>query len=302
MGGMQLSVVIAAHNAAAVISSCLAALGAQLGNVALEIIVADSSTDATPEIVGTRFPGVRLLHFEEPLTIPALRGRGIAAAEGTVIAILDPFSVAAPDWATQVMSAHGRQHHLVVGGAVDLYRAASASYATWARYLNEYGLFMSPVVRGVTWILPGSNVSYKRSALFDGLTPRYPVFWKTHANQVIESAGSALWLEPDVRVELNKPIPFSDFLRTRYHHGRCFAGMRVHGGSWTTRGVRAVSVVLVPLVLMGRWTRGFWPKRRRRMRFVATIPAQLALFSVWAWGEAWGYLRGTGRSCGQLFY
>lgn len=302
MGGVQLSVVIAAHNASAVIASCLSALAAQSGTVALEVIVADSSTDTTPEIVGTQFPWVRLLHFEEPLTIPALRGRGIAAAGGAVIAILDPFSIAAPDWAAQVMGAHGRHHHLVVGGSVDLYRAESASYATWVLYLNEYGLFMSPVARGATWILPGSNLSYKRAALFDGLAPRYPVFWKTHANSAIEGGGSALWLEPDVRVELNKPIPFVDFLRTRYHHGRCFAGMRVPEASWTARAVRAASTLLVPLVLMGRWTGGFWPKRRRRLRFVATIPAQLALFSVWAWGEALGYLRGTGRSCGQLFY
>jgi len=302
MGGVQLSVVIAAHNASDVIAACLSALAPQSGHVALEVIVADSSTDATAAIVATQFPWVRLLHSDEPQTIPALRGRGIAAAEGAVIAILDPFSVAAPDWATQVVNAHARQHHLVAGGSVDLYRAASASYATWALYLNEYGLFMSPVVRGATWILPGSNLSYKRAALFDGLTPRYPVFWKTEANRVIEGGGSDLWLEPDVRVELNKPIPFGDFLRTRYHHGRCFAGMRVDGATWTTRAARAVSALLVPVVLMGRWTRGFWPKRTGRMRFVASMPAQLALFSVWAWGEACGYLRGTGRSCGQLFY
>ncbi len=302
MGGVQLSVVIAAHNASDVIASCLSALAAQSGQVTLEVILADSSTDATAAVVGTQFPWVRLLHCDEPLTIPALRGRGIAAAEGAVIAMLDPFCVAAPDWATQVVNAHARQPHLVVGGPVDLYRAASASYATWALYLNEYGLFMSPVVRGATWILPGSNLSYKRAALFDGLTPRYPVFWKTHANQIIKGAGSALWLEPDVRVELNKPMPIGDFFRTRYHHGRCFAGMRVDGASWTTRIARAASTLLVPVVLMGRWTVGFWPKRRRRVRFVATMPAQVALFSVWAWGEAWGYLRGTGRSCGQLFY
>ena len=302
MGGVELSVVIAAHNAATVMASCLSALAAQSGTVALEVIVADSSTDATPEIVRARFPWVRLLHFDEPLTTPALRGRGIAAAQGAVIAILDPFSIAAPDWATQVVAVHERQPQLVVGGSVDLYQAASASLATWALYLNEYGLFMSPVVRGATWILPGSNLSYKRAALFDGLTPRYPVFWKTHTNWAIEGAGSALWLEPDVRVELYKPIPFVDFLRTRYHHGRCFAGMRVDGAPWATRVARGASTLLVPAVLMGRWTAGFWPKRRRRMRFVTTIPAQLALFSVWAWGEAWGYLRGTGRSCGQLFY
>lgn len=302
MAGVQLSVVIATHDASTVIDACLSALAPQAGAVALEVIVADSSTDATPMIVRERFPWVRLLHFEDSLAVPALRGRGIAAARGAIIAILDPFSVAAPDWAAQVLRAHESHAHTAIGGSVDLFQAESASYATWSRYLNEYGLFMSPIVRGGTWILPGSNLSYKREALFDGPTPRFPVFWKTFVNWNIESGGSPMWLEPGIRVELNKPIAFAEFFRTRYHHGRCFAGMRVMGATRTTRTMRAGSTLLVPLILMWRWTAGFWPKQRRRLRFAATMPAQLALFGMWAWGEAWGYLRGTGRSCEQLYY
>jgi hypothetical protein len=302
MDDIRLSVVIAAHNVSGVIDACLLALAAQSATTPLEVIVADSSTDSTPEIIRERFPWVRLLHFDEPLAVPVLRGRGIAAARGAIIAILDPFSVAASDWALQLLGAHARHSHIVIGGSVDLYRAESASYATWSVYLNEYGLFMSPVVRGETWILAGSNLSYKRAALFDGSTPRYPVFWKTYVNWEIEGGGSPLWLEPDVRVELNKPVAFSDFLGTRYLHGRCFAGMRVERASTAVRVARAASTPAVPLLLLWRWTCGFWPKRRGRLRFAATMPAQLAFFSVWAWGEAWGYLRGSGTCCEQLYY
>ena len=150
--------------------------------------------------------------------------------------------------------------------------------------------------------MPGSNVSYKRAALFDGPVPRYPVFWKTFVNWDIERAGSPLWLADDVVVELNKPIPFNDFLYTRYFHGRCFAGMRLEHAGPGTRIVRAASTIAVPLLLAVRWTRGFWPKRRHRLRFALTLPGQLALSVVWAWGEACGYLRGGGRSCEHLFY
>jgi hypothetical protein len=299
---ISLSVVIAAHNVSRVIESCLRALEPQRTSANLEVIVADSSSDNTPEIIRTQFPWVQLLHVDEPLAIPALRGRGIAAARGGIIAILDPFSVAAPDWATEVLSVHARQKHTVIGGCVDLYRADAASYGTWSLYLNEYGLFMSPVKRGETWILPGSNLSYKRAALFDGPTPRYPVFWKTYVNWEIEGGGSPMWLEPNVRVELNKPLAFSDFLSTRYAHGRCFGGMRVSGASRAVRTMRAAAASAVPLLLLWRWTAGFWPKRRRRLRFAATIPAQLAFFGVWAWGEAWGSLRGPRNCCEQLYY
>lgn len=301
-GDVALSVVVATHDAAGVIEACLAALAAQSGAPAFEVVVADSSTDATPAIVRERFPWVRLLQFESPLALPELRGRGIAATRGAIVALLDPFAVAAPDWAAEVVRVHRRQAHPVVGGAVDLYRPAEASWARWAVYFNEYGLFMSPVERGETWIVPGCNLSYKRAALFDGATPRYPVFWKTFVNWELERSGAPPWLEPGVRVELNKPIAFVDFLATRALHGRCFAGMRVARSGAAVRLARALTTPAVPILQLWRWTAGFWPKRRHRLRFLSTLPAQFALFAVWAWGEARGYLGGTGRSCEQLHY
>jgi glycosyltransferase involved in cell wall biosynthesis len=299
---VKLSVVIAAHDASAAIETCLAALEIQCRDAGIEVIVADSSTDGTPSLVSARFPWVKLLHFDEPLTVPALRGRGIAIARGEIIAILDPYSIAAEDWVARVLAAHAEHPHAVIGGSVGLYRAADSSHSMWTLYLNEYGLFMPPIVRGETWIVPGSNVAYKRAALFDGATPRYPVFWKTFANWDIERDRSPLWLEPTIRVELFKPIPLSDYLRTRYHHGRCFAGLRVRQASALVRVARALSTPLVPVLLLWRWTRGFWPKRRERARFLLTVPAQFVLFSVWAWGEAVGYLNGSGDTCEQLFY
>lgn len=78
----RLSVVIGVHNAETVIAECLAALERQDGRAHAEIIVADSSTDGTPEIVRRQFPDVRLLHSDAPLALPQLRGRGIAVLQG----------------------------------------------------------------------------------------------------------------------------------------------------------------------------------------------------------------------------
>jgi glycosyltransferase involved in cell wall biosynthesis len=301
MSDVSLSVVIATHDAAGVMQTCLAALERQ-NRDGVEVIVADSSTDGTADLVARCFPWVRLLRFDTPLTIPVLRGRGIEAAQGEIISILDAYSVAANDWAARLLAVHARRPNLVIGGAVDLHSPQSRALSEWALYFNEYGLFMPPVIEGETWIVPGSNVSYKRAALFDGPRARYPVFWKTFVNWEVQQSGSPLWLAPDVRVALNKPIPFGDFLRTRYHHGRCFAGMRVRDARWPARIGYASFTPLVPALQLWRWSRGFWLKHRYRARFTLTLPMQLALFVVWAWGEACGYLRGTGRSCERLFY
>lgn len=298
----ELSVVIAAHDARGVIETCLAALHEQPGGERVEVIVADGSRDGTGDVVASRFPRVRLLRLEPTLNVPELRGRAIAQARAPVIAVLDPFSVAAPDWIGQTIDAHRRLPNVVIGGAVEMHDAPHAGFAAWALYFNEYGMFMPPVEQGAATIVPGSNVSYKRVALFDGEQPRYPVFWKTFANWDAESAGSALWLQPSMQVALNKPIPLGDYLRTRFDHGRCFAAMRVEQARWPVRLMRALSTPAVPLVLCMRWSRVILRKPRRRALYLATLPLQLLLFGVWSAGEAVGYLGGRGGSCRRLFY
>jgi hypothetical protein len=297
-----LSVVIAAHNARGVIEPCLHALHDQPGSESVEVIVADGSDDGTADLVAERFPRVRLLRLDPAFNVPELRGRAIAQARAPVIAVLDPFSIAAPDWIAQTLDAHRRMPNAVIGGAVEMHDAAHAGFAAWTLYFNEYGMFMPPLVQGPATIVPGSNVSYKRAALFDGAQPRYPVFWKTFANWDAESAGSALWLQPAVQVALNKPIPLGDYLRTRFDHGRCFAAMRVEQSGWLVRTLRAMSVPVVPLVLCARWSRVILRKPRHRALYLATLPMQLVLFGVWSAGEGVGYLFGRGLSCRRLFY
>jgi len=297
----DLSIVIATHNASAVIARSLGALFEQAAVEGVEVIIADSSTDGTLSIVKS-FPGVRLLHFDEPLTVPELRGRGIAAAVGAIIAILDPFAIVAPDWIREVITAHDTSPSLVIGGAVELHDADRQTLAAWAIYLHEYGLFMPPVEGGVTNIVPGCNVTYKRAALFDGDRPRYPVFWKTFVNWEIEGGGSPLWLAPRILVRLSKPVRFIDFFTSRFDHGRCFAGMRLSAGRWPERLLRASTAPVLPLIIGWRWGRVCWAKRRNRRMLLATLPMQVLLFGMWAAGEGWGYLRGPGPSCRRLFY
>lgn len=300
--GDRLSVVIASHNAAHAIAACLQALEAQVPPVIHEIIVADSSTDGTDAILRNRFPRVTLLHFAEPLTLPQLRGRGIAIARGDIIALLDPYSVADPHWADSVLKEHWKTPHPVIGGTVDLYDAEYQDIWTWAVYINEYGMFMPPMTETDIDILPGSNLSYKRIALFDGSEPRYTEFWKTFVNWSAESAGSPLRLAPSISVRLRKPIPFFDFLYTRFHHGRCFAAMRASSASLAERWARAATSPLLPGLFLWRWGRRYWPKQRYRTKFAITLPLQCLLFGTWAVGECVGYLRGGGKSCRKLFY
>lgn len=303
MSRPRLSVVIGVHDAASVIAECLEALERQEGRELAEIIVADSSTDATPRIVRERFPRVTLIHVDEPLGLPQLRGKAIAAAAGDIIAIIDPYSIVDAGWMRATIEAHETNRHAVVGGSVDLHEACRRSLAQWTLYINEYGMFMPPIPSGENWILPGSNIAYKRAALFDASNrPRFAVFWKTFANWELEASGEPLLLVPAMRVRLRKPVPLFDYLRTRIDHGRCFGGMRVASQPTGVRLARAATCPLIPFVLLYRWGRAYVVKGHRLDIFILTLPLQLLLFGSWAVGECIGYLRGPGRSCGRLFY
>jgi len=295
-------VVIAVHNAKQVIGTCLAALAEQIDPQLDEIVVADSSDDGTQDVVAAALPGGQWIHFDEPLTLSQLRGHGIAATKGEIIAILDAYSIVSPGWVVEVLKVHREHANPVIGGTVDLYEENNQGLLAWAQYINEYGMFMSPVPEGVIEILPGSNISYKRHVLFDGNTPLYPEFWKTFVNWKTEISGSALWLAPPIHVRLWKPIPFADFLRTRFDHGRCFASMRSRNLNIIERLFRAITTPILPLVFLERWGRRYWSRKRRRREFVLTLPLHFLLFGQWAVGEFTGYLFGSGRSCQKLFY
>jgi glycosyltransferase involved in cell wall biosynthesis len=298
---VALSVIIAGRNAPQIVE-CLDALYPQAQTTPTEIIVADSSDDGTDEAVRRRFPDIRLLHFSDPLTLPVLRSRAIALARGSVIAILDAFSIVADNWVSEVLRAHRERPNLAIGGGVELFDASKQDLLNWAVYINEYGMFMPPQPASELDILPGSNISYKRAALFDDGKPKHDVYWKTFVNKELEAAGHPLWLDPDILVRLKKPIPIGDFFRTRYHHGRCFAGMRGASLGFAGRFIHAITFPALPFVFIWRWGSKYWMKGRYRSKFITTLPLQFLLFGSWSVGEFVGYLLGPGNSCEILYY
>jgi hypothetical protein len=298
----SVSVVIASHNAGATIEECLLALQADVARREVEIIVADSSTDGTAAAIRDRFPGVIVLRCSEPLTIPQLRGVGIAAARGEIVALLDPYCIVGKGWVTELVRVHTERPEPAVGGAVALDGESERCLIRWATYFSEYAGFVPPLREGPSAELTGNNIAYKRRALGQGDTLARTGFWKTFVNWQLQADGQALWSAPALVVTLRKPIPFAEFLGSRYHHGRCFAAMRVAGGRGATRWLLALTAPLLPLVALWRQTRSVWPKRRHRAKFMMIMPLLLLFHMSWAWGELWGYLRGPGRSCGQLFF
>lgn len=107
MGAMTVacSVIVVTYNSATSIDACLCSLVHQQGAPAYEILVVDNgSTDDTVELVRVRHPMVRLLCLEDNLGFAAGVNRGVQAARGATIALLNPDASARPDWLSQLIA------------------------------------------------------------------------------------------------------------------------------------------------------------------------------------------------------
>ena len=102
---MRLSVVVVNWSSRDDLRTCLTALAAQ-SHRDLEVIVVDNgSTDGSADMVSAGFPGMRLLRLPENLGFAEGCNRGIAAATGPWIAMLNNDTVADPDWAARLAEA-----------------------------------------------------------------------------------------------------------------------------------------------------------------------------------------------------
>jgi GT2 family glycosyltransferase len=90
----RVSIVIVTWNAAAYVERCLTTLQAACEDLEYEVFVVDNaSEDATPRLVGECFPWVTLLENSENVGFARAANRGLAAARGQYLLLLNPDTV-----------------------------------------------------------------------------------------------------------------------------------------------------------------------------------------------------------------
>lgn len=298
---MNVSVIIAGNGTDTPLLRCLRHLSQQVDENVQVIVSFGDCADLHAQ-VGTEFPNAEALSTPTATALHVLRGKALAKAKGELIAILDPYSIVSPTWIATLRSAHQRHPNRAIGGPVELDGALTRSLSDWAIYINEYGMFLPPMTEQEMELLPGCNVSYKRAALFDGSRPRFAELWKTFVNDQLRDSDDGLLIEPNLIVALDKSICITDYLVTRFDHGRCYGAMSSEGMSLASRGIRVLAAPVLPLVLLLRWARRYWSRGRYRSKLIATLPLQLLMFGCWVVGETVGRVFGAGPSCDRLYY
>jgi len=166
-----ISVIVPSYNSAGTIRRCLDSIVAQNTALTFEIIVVDSSTDNTPDVVDEYSSSVILVQSQSRLYPGPARNLGIKKARAQLIAFTDADCVVDTDWIDNIHRAH--QTHDAVGGRI-LNGTPHNPFGT-ALYFIEFSEFDSNQDRIVSSV-PTCNMSYKKQVFEKyGLFP--DVFW-----------------------------------------------------------------------------------------------------------------------------
>lgn len=286
MSTAELSVVVASVNGLPYVDACLTSLSQSCPEAT--VIVADSTDDATRVHLAQRWPGVELLTFDEPKTVPELRAAGIFAARTPYVAVIEDHCVIRNGWAGTILDAH-HAGHSVVGGPI---RNVEPRIRDWAAFLFEYSGYVEPAERGATTDLPGMNVSYDSRAIAAIEDLLRAGKWESWLHERLLAKEFTLYREPEAVIEHAKDFGVGEFCAQRFHYARAYAAMRNGDLGVARRAVYAAgSPLLVPLLLR-RVVRNVRLKQRHQRELVLALPLLVLYCVATAAGEVSGYLFG----------
>jgi len=288
------SVVVPSVSGTASVLECLAALGDQDDGAGAEVIVVDRAGEATRAAIRERFPSVRLLTAAPGTPLPDLRGRGLAAARGRMIAVLGEHLRPGRTW-LRTVGESARAGAAAIAGPID--GGALRGPAEWAFFLAEYGPVLPPWPAGSA-PAAGTNCAYARAALerADALGGRS--VWDADLARRLAEDGVSFAAAPGLLARSEKRLDLRRLLAQRHHCGRAFAAHRVQGFRAWRRLAYAAATALLPPVLVARTIRTVASKGRHRGQLARALPLLAAAAVAGALGEMKGALHGPGASAG----
>jgi len=282
--GLALSVIVVSFNSLDILVRCLEALIPQINPKIIELLVVGRWQEVST--LQDKYPEVKFIQAPAEETIPRMRLRGITAANGRLVALLEDDCLVTDQWRQTIIAAHNQTDQPAIGGAIkpDNY----PKLLDWAVYFCEYARFMAPLSKPVA-ALPGNNVSYKREALPpvaslpNGL---YEVFlhWQWQQD------GRTLLTHPNMEVTNINRWTATNVTRIPFQHGRCFAALRSKEKPIWNRLVRAALTPLLPILQVGRIIKEAGKRGRYLPKLILALPWIILFQTSWALGELAGNL------------
>ncbi len=284
---------------------CLNALMAQTGAPPMEILVPHHPCVEGIDRVREHYPQVKFLRIPDLRTYTGqpgsrehhdeLRARGLAAASGSIVALIEDHGVAAPDWAARFVEAHdGPQAAL--GGAIE---NGIDHPLNWAVYFGDFLRYQNPLPEAETATVSDANVAYKRVEL-DSVGPVWrEIFHEASVNGALRARGKKLAFAPRaVLYQCRQGLRLGAALHERFVWGRSYGATRARLAGGARRLFWCVFTPGLPALMMARMTASAWKKRRTMGPFLKALPFTAALAVSWSFGELVGYLTGRANVAG----
>ena len=281
-----LTVIIPCYNSERTIRQCLNSIISQQTSVEFDVIVVDSSSDQTGQIVEHEFPSVRLIKLKERAFAGVARNLGIRATRAPYCLMIDSDCVAEPDLIERATARHREDNYAAVGGS--LANGTPQSISGTIGYLIEFKEFMPSAPMRLVQSVPTANVTYRRETLerydcFDEvmwLAEDILLHWKMF------QAGEHILFDPAIKVQHLNKTGWRQILYYQIDLGRFSAIARKRGG--LPGGILLKYPPLILLMPFARLLRAFtWfakHDKRLLLRFLLIWPAYLLATSFWSFG------------------
>jgi hypothetical protein len=294
----SISVVVASKVGPPFIDQCLDSLKDETRQLAADVVVVAAGTEAYASGLAAKYPWARVIHSPQVSKVPALRGLGVDAASGELVAVIEEHCSAKEDWLHQALRAHSTGDYGAVGGPVVDYNYPRVR--DWVVYFLEYNGSLPPVAHGETTDLNDANIVYRRPLLIQYRHLLDEGYWPMTLHATLLAKGIKLLSAPDMVVYHRGPFDFGYYLRQRFLFSRAFAGVRAQSESMVRRLAYLVGAPLVFVMLLARITSRVVQKRRRVVQYLRTLPLMVPALVVMVAGEWVGCLIGPGDALSKV--
>lgn len=286
------TVIVPCYQSARTIRLCLDAIINQQTSVRFDVVVVDSSSDQTPQIVAAEFPSVKLIHLGRRTFAGAARNVGTRATRAQFCLMIDSDCIAESDLIERAVARHREGEYAAVGGS--LANGTPRSVSGWIGYLIEFKEFMPTTPMRLAKGMPTANITYRREVLeryggFDDdmwLTEDLLFNWKLH------SGGERLLFDPAIRVTHLNRTGWSQVLSYQVSLGRTSVEARRRGDGLGLPDLPLrypILIAFLPFVRLihaARWLAAYDTKMF--LIFLLAWPTYLLAAAFWSFGMLQG--------------
>jgi GT2 family glycosyltransferase len=232
---VDISIVIPTYNGSRTITECLQSVERAARDHRHEIIVADSSSDATPDIVARDFANVRLIRSAQRLSAGAARNRAAGEARGRLIFFTDQDCIVPDDWINRLRVYFDDPNVHGAGGAVAMRNLSSPSGCAiyFLEFLNHFPARGAP--RRDDNFLVGCNAAYRAEVLRSIRFPDQTLGEDVLFAERLRSAGFHTIYDARIAVLHQNREGWREFFRYNHKMGRAAADYQAVRNRWWAR-------------------------------------------------------------------